>query len=85
MVITSDATSLSLMDLNSDHQPDLLVASNNQPLQTFINQGRGATSLLVKVKGKAGNLRGAGSRLQVIRKNGISEVIDLNRSWLPHR
>ena len=77
LVITSDATSLSLMDLNSDHQPDLLVASNNQPLQTFINQGRGASSLLVKVKGKPGNLRGAGSRLRVIRK-GISEVIDLN-------
>ena len=66
------------MDINSDHQPDLVVASNNQPLQTFINQGRGASPLLVKVRGKPGNLRGAGSRLQVIRKNGTSEVIDLN-------
>ena len=84
------------MDLNSDHQPDLLVASNNQPLQTFINQGRGASSLLVKVKGKPGNLRGAGSRLRVIRKKGISEVIDLNlgvgyltgnepQAWVSHR
>ena len=43
LVIPSDATSLSLMDINSDHQPDLVVASNNQPLQTFINQGRGAS------------------------------------------
>ena len=34
--------------------------------------------MLVKVKGKSGNLRGAGSRLRVIRKNGSSEVIDLN-------
>ena len=78
LVIPSDATSLSLVDLNSDHQPDLVVASNNQPVQTFINQGRGASPLLVKVRGKPGNLRGAGSRLQIIRKNGTAEVIDLN-------
>ena len=78
LVIPSDATSLSLMDLNSDNHPDLVVASNNQSLQTFISQGRGATPLLVKVRGMPGNLRGAGSRLRVIRKNGTSEVIDLN-------
>ena len=78
LVIPSDATSLSLMDLNSDNHPDLVVASNNQSLQTFISQGRGASPLLVKVRGMPGNLRGAGSRLRVIRKNGTSEVIDLN-------
>ena len=30
LVIPSDTTSLSLMDINSDHRPDLVVASNNQ-------------------------------------------------------
>ena len=38
----------------------------------------GEPPLVGQGKGKPGNLRGAGSRLQVIRKNGTSEVIDLN-------
>jgi hypothetical protein len=48
------------------------------------------------VKGKPGNTRGAGGRLQVIRKNGSAEVIDLilgvgyltgnePQAWIPHR
>jgi len=78
LVIPNDATSLSLVDLNSDHYPDLVVTNNNQYAQTFINQGRGTSPLLVKVKGMPGNLRGAGSRLKVFRKSGAAEVIDIS-------
>ncbi|MEC8420431.1 MAG: VCBS repeat-containing protein [Verrucomicrobiota bacterium] len=77
LVIPNDATSLSLVDLDSDHYPDLVVTNNNQYTQTFINQGRGAPPLLVMVKGMPGNLRGAGSRLKVFRKSGAAEVIDI--------
>ena len=95
-MIPADSTSLSLVDLNADSRPDFVVANNNGVIQAFLNEGRGASPLLVQVKGDPGNLRGAGSRLQVIRKKGTAEVIDLTlglgyltgnepQAWVSHR
>jgi hypothetical protein len=78
LVIPGDATSLSHLDLNKDTYPDLVVSNNNGPTQTFLHNGTGNSPLLVQVKGKPGNLRGAGGRLQIIRKRGPAEVIDLH-------
>ena len=96
LVIPADSTSLSLVDLNADSRPDFVVANNNGVIQAFLNEGRGASPLLVQLKGDPGNLRGAGSRLQVIRKKGTAEVIDLTlglgyltgnepQAWVSHR
>lgn len=78
LVIPGDATSLSHLDLNQDTYPDLVVSNNNGPTQTFLHSGTGNSPLLVRVKGKPGNLRGAGGRLQIIREQGPAEVIDLH-------
>ena len=96
LIMPGDATALSTLDLNNDFQPDLVVANNNSSMQAFLSSGIGHPSLLVRVKGKPGNTRGAGGRLQVIRKNGSAEVIDLPlglgyltgnepQAWVPQR
>ena len=78
LIIPGDATSLNIVDLNKDFRPDIVVANNNGAMQAFLNNQTGRSSLLVRVKGKPGNMRGAGGRLRVIRKNGSAEVIDLS-------
>ena len=96
LIMPGDATALSTLDLNNDFQPDLVVANNNSSMQAFLSSGIGHPCLLVRVKGKPGNTRGAGGRLQVIRKNGSAEVIDLPlglgyltgnepQAWVPQR
>ena len=96
VIIPGDATSISTLDLNNDFRPDLVVAKNNGAMQAFLCNEKGHSSLLVRVKGKPGNTRGAGGRLQVIRENGASEVIELTlgvgyltgnepQAWVPQR
>ncbi|MCH2059837.1 MAG: FG-GAP-like repeat-containing protein [Verrucomicrobiales bacterium] len=67
LLVPEDATATCLADLDGDNWPDILVASNNGPLRSFINQSRSRypqhRMLCVTLRGTAGNPESVGARV----------------------
>ncbi len=81
LIVSEDATSAGIVDLNGDAWPDLLVGSNNGPVRSFLNRGAGNSSegqmIRVSLRGRAGNLDAVGARVTVQLSDGswrIGEV-----------
>ncbi|MFP6900890.1 MAG: VCBS repeat-containing protein, partial [Opitutales bacterium] len=69
-LLPGDAKALAQTDLNGDARPDLVATVNSSIPRIFINQVSTGRWLVVRLKGREGNLRGIGSRVSLKLKSG---------------
>ena len=76
IVITGDATSLTVADVNDDQRPDFLVARNADSPVLYENQGQ-ARGRVIQLRGIPGNLNAIGARIQVQFDNGSQRTHEI--------
>jgi hypothetical protein len=85
LVVSGDAKSLTVTDLDGDHWPDLLVGINDQPLQAFVNRGSvsgqdsaGGRILAVRLHGPSGNPTAIGARVTVEQMGDVPQTAEVS-------
>lgn len=76
IVIPRDAKSAVVGDFNSDNRPDLLVGRNDDTMYGFIN-GDAGKWLKLRLKGKAGDLKGFNGRVYVEYEDGVRQLTEV--------
>ncbi len=70
LLVAEDGTAACLADMDGDNWPDLLVASNNGPVHSFLNKSKirypKNQMLRVTLRGNAGNPNAVGARVTLI-------------------
>ncbi len=74
LLLPGDAKALALTDLNGDTRPDLVATVNSSTPKVFLNRTTAGRTLVVRLVGPHGNLRGVGSRVSVKLKSGKTLV-----------
>jgi hypothetical protein len=79
LVVPGDAKSVVATDLNGDPWPDIVVGMNDAKVAAFENQGvAGRRMATVRLRGRQGNPTGVGSRVTVIRSDGIRQTAEVH-------
>ena len=78
ILFQGDGRALLAQDLNDDCRPDLIAAFNSGKPMALINQSGQGVPLCLKISGDPGNLRGAGSRLSLLYRNGRRKSCQLS-------
>ena len=79
LIIAGDATSATAADINNDGWPDFIVGVNDSDLVAFENRGSlDDTIIVVRLRGKVGNLTGIGARLQLFLSDGSSQSAEVH-------
>jgi hypothetical protein len=79
LVVSGDAKSLTVTDLDGDHWPDLLVGINDQPIEAFINQRtEDGRMLTVRLHGPSGNPTAIGARVTVAQNGDVSQTAEVS-------
>jgi hypothetical protein len=68
--LPGDAKALALTDVDGDSRPDLVATVNSSSPKIFLNKVSSGQSLVVRLNGPKGNLRGVGSRVSLHLKSG---------------
>ena len=68
--IKADATALALADLNQDQKPDLVVATNNGPTRSLLNQSTTGKFRTLRLHGPAGNPSAVGAKVTIHYSDG---------------
>lgn len=76
VLINGDTKAVTVNELNGDGIPDLVFTENDGPVSTFLNTSQG-DFIVVKVKGKKGNLRAIGTRMTLINETGGSQTVEI--------
>ena len=90
LLVPEDATATCLADLDGDSWPDILVASNNGPLRSFINQSKlrypQNRMLCVKLQGAPGNPQSIGARVTLTLSDETSQTswVQAGSGYLSH-
>ena len=69
LVVTKDATSLTVTDLNSDGRADFVVGKNDQPVESFLNN-RSDPANVVRVSDLVGDRQSVGARIYLELPDG---------------
>jgi hypothetical protein len=78
LIVPGDAKSVVVTDLNLDPWPDVVVGINDEKVVAFENQGvMGRRMATVRVRGRPGNPTGIGSRVTVIRSDGLRQTAEV--------
>ena len=78
LLVPGDATALTYTDLNDDGWTDFVVATNDGPVQAFVNRGnQEARTMTVRLHGRPGNTLGAGARVQLKMNHGRTAVAEV--------
>ena len=78
ILFKGDGRALLAQDLNGDSRPDLLASFNSGKPKALINQSHRGTPLCLKISGDPGNLRGTGSRLLLVYRDGRRKSCQLS-------
>ena len=78
ILFQGDGRALLAQDLNGDSRPDLLASFNSGKPKALINQSHRGTPLCLKILGDPGNLRGTGSRLLLVYRDGRRKSCQLS-------
>jgi hypothetical protein len=79
LVVPGDAKSAAAADLNGDGWLDLVVGVNDGALRVFENRGSETRrTLVVKLKGRAGNSTAAGARVIVHLGGGVKRTAEVH-------
>ncbi|MEM7012570.1 MAG: FG-GAP-like repeat-containing protein [Verrucomicrobiota bacterium] len=75
MLVRGDAKAVSVVDINRDQVPDIVVGINNQAPQVYINQSVDpAESLRIRLKGFDGNSEAIGARVKLEIANVPTQI-----------
>jgi hypothetical protein len=78
LLVPADAKSAVLINLNGDEWPDVVVGINDSEVAAFENQAiPGRRMAAVRLLGRAGNPTGIGSRVTVIRSDGVRQTAEV--------
>lgn len=78
ILFQGDGRALLAQDLNGDFRPDLIATFNSGKPKALLNQSRTGRPLCLKISGDPGNLRGTGSRLLLVYRNGRRKSCQLS-------
>ena len=78
ILFQGDGRALLAQDLNDDCRPDLIASFNSGKPLALINQSGQGVPLCLKISGDPGNLRGTGSRLSLLYRNGRRKSCQLS-------
>ncbi len=78
ILFQGDGRALLAQDLNGDSRPDLLASFNSGKPKALINQSGAGIPLCLRISGDAGNLRGTGSRLLLVYRDGRRKTCQLS-------
>ena len=81
LLVPEDGTAACLADVDGDNWPDLLVASNDGPLRSFLNQSKlrypENQMLRVTLRGNAGNRDAVGARVSLILSDKTRQIAEV--------
>lgn len=77
VVVAGDATSLTIIDVNGDRKPDLMVGLNNDQPAYFENKTV-ASSLALRLRGPGSNISSVGTRVYLHFDDGRTVACDVN-------
>jgi len=78
LIVSYDAKSLAVTDLNGDGWPDFVIGVNDQPMEAFTANGApGRQVVNVRLKGSPGNLRAIGARVSVELFGGKTQTAEV--------
>jgi hypothetical protein len=78
LVVSGDAKSAVVTDLNGDAWPDMVVGVNNSDVMAFENQGvPGRRQAVIRLRGRAGNPTAVGSQVSVTRDDGVRQSAEV--------
>jgi hypothetical protein len=78
LVVPGDAKSAVVTDINEDGWPDVVVGMNDANVMAFENQGvAGRRVAVVRLRGRAGNPGGIGSRVTLVRSDGVRQTAEV--------
>ena len=81
LLVQEDGTAACLADVDGDNWPDLLVASNDGPLRSFLNQSKlrypENQMLRVTLRGNAGNRDAVGARVSLILSDKTRQIAEV--------
>jgi hypothetical protein len=78
LLVPDDAKSAVVSDLNGDTWPDVVVGVNDGEVAAFENQGLdGRRVATVRLQGRRGNPTGVGSRVTLIRSDGVRQTAEV--------
>lgn len=78
ILFQGDGRALLAQDLNGDFRPDLIATFNSGKPKALLNQSRAGRPLCLKISGDRGNLRGTGSRLLLVYRDGRRKSCQLS-------
>lgn len=76
LVVDGDSRSLTVLDLNGNHRPDLMIARNGAAPHIYINNAAGAF-YTISLKGAASNPTAIGAKLTFHYKDDTSDVAEI--------
>jgi hypothetical protein len=77
IAIPDDAKSLTVVDLNQDHRPDLLFGINNGTHEYLENSSSEPTPRSLRLVGPTGNRKAIGSRIRLVYEDGSSPLLEV--------
>jgi hypothetical protein len=78
LIVPGDAKSAVITDLNDDHWPDVVVGVNNANVAAFENRRASDRRMVaVRLRGQPGNPTGVGSRVTVVRSDGLRQTAEV--------
>lgn len=78
LILTGDAKSLAVGDLNGDRWPDFVAGVNNSPARSFQNLGDQENGIIeIRLKGRAGNPTAVGSKVTLVLGNGHRQTAEV--------
>jgi hypothetical protein len=78
LVVSGDAKSAVVTDLNGDTWPDMVVGVNNSEVLAFENQAvPRRRQALIRLQGRAGNPTAVGSQVSVTRDDGVRQTAEV--------
>lgn len=78
VIVTGDAMSLAMTDLNGDARPDFLIGRNKDTMMAFENHTSAGKMIMVRLQGPAGNPTAIGARVTLKTANGAVQTAEMH-------